>query len=143
MKTDKGHYAKKHPPGRTVNRSVADALEKRVKDGQLSCAAAFSAASELKISPEEVGFTLDALEIRLTKCQLGLFGYGPEKKIIKAAKIVPEEMEESIRKGLKNNRLSCETTWDIATTFGVKKMTVSSACEKLEIKISPCQLGAF
>jgi hypothetical protein len=143
MEKDKGHYAKKHPADRTVNPSVADALEKRAKEHQVPCATAFTVASEFKISPEEAGFTLDVLEIRLTKCQLGLFGYGPEKKIVKVAETVPGEMEESIRKRLRDNRLPCKTAWDIATTFGVKKMTVSSACEKLGIKIAPCQLGAF
>ncbi len=143
MEKDRGHYAKKHPPDRTVNRNITDALQKRVKDGQLPCATAFTVVSELRVSPEDVGFNLDVLEIRLIKCQLGLFGYGPKKKIIKAAEIVPADLEESIRKGLRDDRLPCETAWDIASTFGVGKMTVSSACERLGIKISPCQLGAF
>jgi hypothetical protein len=143
MEKDRGHYAKKHAPGRTINRGVADALEKRAKERQLPCAAAFAVASEVNASPEEVGFTLDALEIRLTKCQLGLFGYGPEKKIIKAAETVPGSLEESIREGLKDDRLPCKAAWDIASTLGVGKMVVSSACERLGIKISPCQLGSF
>ncbi len=33
--------------------------------------------------------------------------------------------------------------WEIARRFDVSKMRVSSVCEQLNIKIKPCQLGAF
>ena len=39
--------------------------------------------------------------------------------------------------------LTCHQAWSIASRFKVPKMTVSAACEALEIKIKPCQLGAF
>ncbi|MFZ0450256.1 MAG: hypothetical protein WAL98_13540 [Desulfatiglandaceae bacterium] len=142
-KEDRGHYAKKHAPGEKANKEIAEAVKKRAVDGQMACALAFDIAADQGATPGQVGFALDVLEIRLTKCQLGLFGYGAKKKIIKTAETVPGELEESIRKGLTDDRLSCKAAWDIASTFGVGKLTVSSACETLAIKISPCQLGAF
>ena len=40
-------------------------------------------------------------------------------------------------------RLSCLSAWEIAEETGSTRMAISSACEKLKIKIKPCQLGAF
>ena len=140
---DKGHYSKKHPSDRKVKPEVVDALKKQISDKGISCAAAHKVVSDLGESPAEVGFTLDSLETAITKCQLGLFGYRPEKKIVKPAATVIQELEEAIRENLVNDRLSCKSAWEIAERSGIKKMEVASACETLKIKISPCQLGAF
>jgi hypothetical protein len=92
----------------------------------------------------EIGVVLDILEVPLTKCQLGLFGYENPKKIVTPALSVEKEMEAAIKKGLlKNGRLSCEAAWKIAAALALPKIQVSSACEALKIKIKPCQLGAF
>ena len=140
---DKGHYSKKHPSDRKVKPEVADALKKQISDEGVSCSAAHKVVSDLGVSPAEVGFTLDSLEIAITKCQLGLFGYQPEKKIVKPAQTIQQELEDAVRKGLVNDRLSCKSAWEIAEGLGMKRMEVASACEALKIKISPCQLGAF
>ena len=42
-------------------------MKARVQDGELPCAVAFSIAEETKVSPEEVGFTLDMLGVRVVK----------------------------------------------------------------------------
>ena len=140
---DRGHYAAKHPPGRSTDQKIVDALTSAVSDNTIPCAAAFRIAVELDESPGEVGFTIDTLEYTITKCQLGLFGYGPEKKKVKPAESVSSALEDAIRKALINDRLPCAAAWDIAERFGLGKLSVSSASETLGIKISPCQLGAF
>jgi hypothetical protein len=140
---DRGHYGKKHAPDKKIDPAVADAVKNRAVEGKMACAVAFSIAADLGVAPEEVGFTIDILEIRLIKCQLGLFGYTPQKSIVKPAQSVPEEMEESIRSSLINGKLPCAAAWDIAPEMGIGKMAVSSACETLGVKIRPCQLGAF
>jgi len=140
---DRGHYADKHPPGRTTDQRIVDALNSAVLDNTIPCAVAFSVATELKASTEEVGFTIDSLEYTITKCQLGLFGYGEEKKKVKPADSVSSELEDAIKKALLNDRLPCASAWDIAEKLDLGKLSVSSACETLGIKISPCQLGAF
>jgi len=139
----KGNYAKKHPDDRKVNPDTAETARKLTVNGEITCAAAFSISNELKVSGEEVGFTADHLEIPITKCQLGLFGYRPQKKIIEPVEIVPRKLEDAIRKALVNDRLSCAAAWEIADRSGIGKMKVSSACEALKIKIGTCQLGAF
>ena len=140
---DRGHYAKKHSPDRKVKTEIVDALKNQISEGEISCAAAHKISKKLGEMPSEVGFTMDFLEVRIAKCQMGLFGYTPEKKVVKPADKVSETLEESIRERLEDGRLPCKTAWDIAERLNLKKIAVSAACETLGIKISPCQLGAF
>ena len=83
------------------------------------------------------------MNFRLVKCQLGLFGYTPEKKIVHAAKTVESALKEALQESLQDNRLPCASAWEIADRLQLRKMSVSNACEALGIKIKPCQLGAF
>ena len=140
---DEGHYRNKHPVGIKVNPEIAEAVKKNSSNQKISCAAAFTIANELNGEPQEVGMAIDSLEISLTKCQLGLFGYGPDKKAIKPTENIDKDHEEAIRECLTNDRLSCKDAWEIADRCGIKRMGVTSACEVLKIKISSCQLGAF
>jgi len=140
---DKGHYAKKHPSDRKIDEKLAEAVKGRVLEGKISCAAAFRIASDLEVSPLEVGFTIDVLEIPLTKCQLGLFGYKPNKGSVKPVESVSSALGDAIRRALVNDRLSCTAAWEIAERLGVGKMDVTAACNALRIKISSCQLGTF
>lgn len=140
---DKGHFSKKHPPDRKVNERVSAAVKSKVTDGAMACAVAFEIAESLGVPPEEVGFTLDSLEVKVVKCQLGLFGYTPAKSIVKPAERVPPDLEKAIRGALVKGRLPCASAWALAEKRRLKKMEISSACETLGIKIGPCQLGTF
>jgi len=140
---DAGHYAAKHPPEKKLNPKIAEAVRLQAINGKISCASGHKIARDLNVPPAEVGISIDLLEMRLNKCQLGLHGYFPEKRIVEPAEKVSPELEKTILKSLVNNRLSCAVAWEIARKFGIPKMNVSSACETLKIKISSCQLGAF
>ena len=142
-KDDSGNFAQKHPSDSETDPRVISALKQRAPAGGVPCAVAFKVASELDVTPGLVGKTADLLELKLKKCQIGLFGYEPDKRIVKPAETVSEELETCIRKELADNRLSCEKAWEIAKESGLTKMAVSSACERLSIKINACQLGAF
>lgn len=144
MKSDeeKG-FSKKHPPERETNPDVLLEVQSRAKDQELPCAVAFDIAAKLGVPPEEVGFTTDRLEFHITKCQLGLYGYGPEKKHLTPPQSVAGDLEADIRSRLVNGRLPCLEAWRIADERSMGKMEVSSACETLGIKICNCQLGAF
>lgn len=142
-KEDEGHYAKKHLHDSKVNPEIEAALKQLASNGEIPCAVAFKIASDLNVEPGDVGITADLLEMRLTKCQLGLFGYKPTKSIVEPAQNISKGLEEDIRKGLEEGKLPCVTAWRIAKDMGVRKMEVSSACEALEIKICSCQIGAF
>jgi hypothetical protein len=93
--------------------------------------------------PAAIGAAADRLGIRLVKCQLGLFGYSPQKKIVQAPAAADPALETAIREKLENGRLACRHAWEIAAALHVPKMAVSAACEAMQIKIKPCQLGAF
>ena len=142
-KEDAGHYAKKHLHDSEVKPEIEAALKQLASNGEIPCAVAFKIADDLNIEAGDVGITADLLEMRLTKCQLGLFGYQPVKRIVKPAREVSKDLEEGIRKGLEDGKLSCVTAWRIAKDLGIRKMEVSSACEALEIRLCSCQIGAF
>jgi hypothetical protein len=136
-------YTEKHSPDRKVNEKVAQAVRESAPEQEIPCAVAFKIAETMKVSPAEVGFALDVLGTKIIKCQLGLFGYKPNKRMVQAAENVPQELEKAIRNSLTDGRLPCAVSWNLAERFGLRKMQVSAACETLGIKISACQLGSF
>ncbi|MGD9300459.1 MAG: hypothetical protein PVI13_02710 [Desulfobacterales bacterium] len=144
MTRDKGQkFSDKHGENAQADMLATDSIKKKAKNGEVACAVAFQIAKELKLSPVEIGKAIDLLEFRITKCQLGLFGYSPDKKKVKPRRAENPQMEEAIREALVDEMLTCNQAWSIASRFKVSKMTVSAACEALDIKIKPCQLGAF
>jgi len=140
---DEGQYTRKHPTGTAVDEEVAAAVRQKAENGEMACATAFEIAAAFGIIASEVGKALDLTETRITKCQLGLFGYGPGIKLLKTSDAITPEMEKTIRGRLVDSKLSCAAAWEIAKEFHVPKMDVSSACEVLGVRVKPCQLGAF
>jgi hypothetical protein len=128
--------------------NTEQAIRNRLIDGQLPCAAAFAIAESEGISPLEVGQQADHLDIRLARCQLGLFGYGPKAegrhRRIKPMQEVPAELAAAIRDSLdEGDQLACEDAWRIAEQLGIAKQMVADATEGLGLRIVRCQLGAF
>jgi hypothetical protein len=111
-------------------------------DDRISCAKVFEVIKEYTFFPDIAGFTLTHNKIKLTHCQLGLFGY-PEGKNIPECESVSEELEDKIFSGIEDEKLPCAAAWNIAAELNIKKIDVTAACEKLGIKINKCQLGAF
>lgn len=126
-----------------MDNRIAVAIQEQIREGTLRCAAAFHIAKELNVTPLTVGEAANELEVRLSHCQLGLFGYGEQKSIVEPAEQVSPELEMAIREGLVEGRLPCVVAWEIAARLDVSKRHVANAVEKLEIRIRPCQLGAF
>ena len=138
-----GEYKKKHPPERRASEEIVQAIKEKIKDDELSCVHAEAIARDKGTTLAEVGTNLDLLEIRIGKCQLGLFGYAPASKTVGPASSVAPELAAAIRSALNNERLPCAAAWTIATSLGIPRMAVAGACETMKIKIKPCQLGAF
>ena len=136
-------FSDKHGPHAQVDPIIKEKIINNVKGGELACAVAFKIAADLDVLPAEIGKTVDLLDLKLNKCQLGLFGYKPDKKRVSARKPENQQMETSIQESLIDGKLACREAWAIAGQYDVPKMVVSSACEFLGIKIKPCQLGAF
>ena len=122
---------------------VRAAVEGRARDGRLRCAEAFRIAAELGVAPMAVAQAANALNVRLTHCQLGLFGYGEQKGVVKPAEEVAPDLEQAIREGLILGRLPCAVAWAIAARFGMPKLHVANAAEGLGVRLGQCQLGAF
>ncbi|NTW07438.1 MAG: hypothetical protein HGA29_06305 [Syntrophaceae bacterium] len=126
-----------------IDEQIAAAIQEKAVNGEISCHNVMDIAQKLNKGIAIVGVNVDLMELHINKCQLGLFGHTPKTRIVKAAASVAPELEEAIRKSLKDGRLPCITAWNIADTQKIPRMDVAAACEKLGIKIKPCQIGAF
>jgi hypothetical protein len=143
MQKDAGSFAAKRKQGEKADPRIAEAVKAAAVDGEFSCLQAEDLVKRLHVTMEETGVALDLSGIRISRCQLGLFGYAPESRIVKPAPDVSPDLEEAIRQALVNGRLPCTAAWAIAETFKMPRLKVAAACEALKLKVKPCQLGAF
>jgi len=126
-----------------------DALGEKIRsttiNGRLPCPHAFRIAAELGIPPLAVGRKATKLGIKISRCQLGLFGYDDlgSKSIVKPIPDVPPALKQAIEAHLVDGRLPCQAAWEIAKALKTGKIQVSGAAEALGIRISSCQLGCF
>ncbi|MEA1969081.1 MAG: hypothetical protein U9N77_12790 [Thermodesulfobacteriota bacterium] len=139
---DAGHYALKHKT-RELDKTIEMVLQKKTKNGKITCASAHSAARELGITPKEAGIQADLMELRLIKCSMGLFGYEPDGKILNKNIKVSKELDKKIEDAAKDGRIICRACWEIAKTMKLSRVDVASACDSKGVKIKNCQLGAF
>ena len=128
--------------------SISEAIQNSLLQGQLPCAAAFAIAQRLGVEPLQVGQEADALGVRLSKCQLGLFGYGSKAegkhKRVKPMQNVPPELAKAIHAAAgEDGKMTCAAAWQIADSFGLSRQEVSNAAEGLGTRVGHCQLGAF
>ena len=139
-----GHFAAKHPPGTTPAPQLAQALQCEARDGGIGCAAAHAIAASLALEPIVVGQAADLLELRIQRCQLGLFGYGAKAKQVAPAAEVSPALESVLRQAADpKGCLECTQAWQLAHRHGLARLALADACEALKIKIVRCQLGAF
>jgi len=139
---DRGHYAKKHP-NQTQDPEIADKINASARDGMIDCPTAHRIAKTIGCQPSEIGVHADLLELRIARCQMGLFGYGPGKKNFNLNVQISPALEKDILNTQEEGRISCRRSWDMAKAHKISRIDMGSACEKLEIRIKPCQLGAF
>jgi len=124
---------------------IEEAIRAALVNGKLPCTQAFRIADEQQIEPLVVGQNATQLGIRITRCQLGLFGYEDlgNKRIVQEMPDVPAALARAIRSRLVGNKLSCHAAWEIACELDLPRLHVSSAVETLRIRFSSCQLGCF
>lgn len=140
---DKGKFFTKHPKGTKIDDDLKKEILEQVKNNSISCKKAEDISEELGFTLQETGTAIDMLNIKITKCQLGLFGYGESQKIVQPSKEIPADLKEDITSSLEDGKLSCASAWEIADKFNISRMKVCAVCEALGIKVKPCQLGAF
>ncbi len=139
----KSLYSEKHRPNLRPDPRIEIEIKKRCEKQEISCVRAFEIADRLNVKPMEVGRTADLMNIQLVKCQLGLFGYKPEKKIVRAEETSNQALLDEVIGSSENNRLTCEKAWQIADQLNIGKRKVSNVSQANGIKIKSCQLGAF
>jgi len=131
-----------------VDERIAAAIHARLEEGRLACAAGLEAAEALGVAPIDIGRTADRLRIRLTRCELGLFGHpggikGWERGGV-AALPDPEGLGEALL-AARNERgeIDCEQVWREAERFRVPRLQVAYVADRLGIRIRSCLLGAW
>jgi len=130
-----------------VNEALAEKIRARVNaECRLPCAVAFVIAAEENQEPLVIGQTADALGIRLTRCQLGLFGYPGHAKgweRLPADTPVAEELRAALWAAATEGAITCQALWELAAQFGVARLFVGYVADQSGLKVVSCQLGAF
>ena len=130
-----------------MDEQMAQAMRKHLQDGKLTCSQAFAVAQRLSVDPLSVGLAATEAGIRISHCQLGLFGYGPKiegkHKIVQAMDNVPERLAARLRAEAGDSGIPCAAVWSAADELGYLRLEASSAAEAMGLKVSRCQLGCF
>jgi hypothetical protein len=138
-----------------MDQQLQQVMLEHLEDGRLPCSQAFAIAQDLKIEPLTVGLAANEAGVRVSRCQLGLFGYGPKAegkhKIVHAMDKVPErlaarlraEAEVSLQSTSAEPGITCAGVWRAADDLGYSRMKASSAVEAMGLKVTRCQLGCF
>jgi hypothetical protein len=113
--------------------------------GRLPCALAFRAAADIGVAPVEVREAADAADIRVSRCQLGLFGFEEfgEKRLDHCATEVPDDLRDALSSAATSDAVSCAVAWRLADSLGVPRVLVGSAANAMGIRVVQCQLGCF
>jgi hypothetical protein len=130
-----------------MNEHIHQAIQARLKDGNLPCNQAHAIARILDVDPLTVGLAANQADIRISRCQHGLFGYGPKAegkhKIVHPMDEVPEHLAARLRAKAENGGITCTDIWRVADGLGYPRLEASSAVEAMGLKVSRCQLGCF
>ena len=134
-----------------IHKTILEHLE----DGKLPCNRAFAIAHSLNVDPLSVGLVANEAGIRISRCQLGLFGYGPKAegkhKIVHPMDQVPERLAARLRAEGESGPqaqagekgITCAAIWRAADGLGYRRIEASSAVEAMGLKVTRCQLGCF
>lgn len=116
-----------------------------LRDARLPCSFAFRIAEENAWSPAAVGAEAERLNVRISRCQLGLFGYNSfrQKGLVQSLPDVPGDIVVSLRAEAVENQIACAALWRIADDHGLPRVAAACAAETLGLRVNPCQLGCF
>ncbi len=126
---------------------ILEDLRRHLVDGQLPCAAAHTVAQLWGVAPSAVGDLATAEGLRISLCQLGLFGYGPKSegrsKLVRVAVLTPPALVTKLAQAANDGKITCAHCWQAAAELGVERLAVAEVAEAQRIKIVRCQLGCF
>jgi hypothetical protein len=130
-----------------MDEQILLAIKEHLEAGKLACSQAHAIAEAFGVEPIEVGRAADGADIRIFRCQLGLFGYGPKSegkhKIVHAMEEVPQRLAARLRAAAGEDGITCFQVWQIADEMGYQRLEASSAVEAMGLRVSRCQLGCF
>jgi hypothetical protein len=133
--------------GEKMTEEIKAKIESSLVNGQLPCTVAHVIAYELGVKPLLVGQTANEMEVPISLCQLGCFGYVPKAegkgRILRPIAKKDEKLMERLRSAAVEESIPCIRLWQMAAEFGLERLAVSNAAEALGLKIRPCQLGCF
>jgi len=123
---------------------LKSAIKGVLVDGKLPCARAFALAEKIGVNPIDIGRVATEESIKISHCQLGLFGYPDGERPVQEMKDrVTDELRLAVTARLVDGKLPCVVAWQIASDLKIPKMYVSAAAEELNIRVRACQLGCF
>jgi hypothetical protein len=121
------------------------AIQDAQEGGKLPCATAHRLCRENSWSPSQLGEEANRLTVKITFCQLGLFGYKAfgQKGPVQRFSQVPDDVAAAITAVSADGKVPCDALWKIAEQRGLPRVAIGCAAETLDLKVSPCQLGCF
>ncbi len=106
-------------------------------EGKLSCLKAFKVARLIGVKPKEMDGITKALNIKITNCELGVFG---KLNFVDMDNKVYDKLSQNFNQGKK---VECEVAWYAARDKGSSLRKVGSTINRSDIKVTHCQLGCF
>lgn len=125
-----------------MNTELEEKVTASLVAGQLPCPTAFKIARECRVTPKQIGETVDTLGVRLVECQLGCFMYtGTEENA--SIEHLNKTLQDKLTDSLVNDRLPCAVAFEIARELKTSRREVGRTADALGFRISSCQLGCF
>lgn len=144
MSKTRAEIRAQYPAGETPDKAISAKLEAAANaDKRIACLAAHKIAQELNCPPLNVGQTADLIEVRINRCQLGLFGHGKAAVTPLSKDDIDIETQSIVESAVSNGKIACKECWRLADHLNLSRLEMGALCNALEIKVSPCQLGAF
>ena len=126
---------------------MRDQINAALVDGRLPCLSAFDIAARAAVTPLAVGQEADVMDVRVSHCQLGLFGYGDKRlglhRIVRAPATLHTALGAALGAAATDGRVTCQELWQIAAELSLPRLAVSGGAEALNLKVVRCQLGCF
>ncbi len=107
------------------------------ENGELSCIKAFKAAKMMGIKPKHMAQIAKDLNIKITNCELGVFG---KLKFTDRNDAIYNKLSKNSKE---NKKVQCEIAWKLAQEKGSTLKKVGASIKNSDIKVTHCQLGCF
>jgi len=105
------------------------------EDGRLGCLKAFKVARLIGKKPSEMAELTKSLDIKITNCELGVFG---NLKFNDSDFNMYKNMSNKLEM---NKKIECKEAWRHAQTSTLKN--VGSTIKNSDLEVTYCQLGCF